>query len=327
MKEKTSIAKDIETAKEKSNLDSACKRLLANKVILAWMLKECLDEFKDESIKDISEKYIEGTPEISAEALHQDETVPEKIIGADTEDKSIFEGVTTYDIKFKAIVPKTDMRVHMYINVEAQNDFYPGYPLIKRGIYYCCRMISAQYSREFTESHYENLKKVCSIWICIDPPENRQNSITSYTIQERTITGNSTVSKENYDLINCIMLCLGNPEDTDGILKLLDVLVAQDINVENKEEILERDFNIEMTHEIKQEVYGMCNYSDGIYNKGIAKGRAEGIAEGIAEGEAKGRAEGRVERDAEIIANMRAAGMSESLIESIIGKPVKMSPA
>ena len=34
------------------------------------------------------------------------------------------------------------------INVEAQNDFYPGYPLVKRGIYDCSRMISPQYGRE-----------------------------------------------------------------------------------------------------------------------------------------------------------------------------------
>ena len=57
--------------------------------------------------------------------------------------------------------------IALIINVEAQNDFYPGYPLIKRGIYYCCRMISSQYGREFTGPHYEKIKKVYSIWICI----------------------------------------------------------------------------------------------------------------------------------------------------------------
>ncbi len=54
--------------------------------------------------------------------------------------------------------------IRLIINIEAQNDFYPGYPLIKRGIYYCSRMISAQYGTEFKNSHYENIKKVYSIW-------------------------------------------------------------------------------------------------------------------------------------------------------------------
>ena len=58
--------------------------------------------------------------------------------------------------------------------MEAQNQFYPGYPLIKRGIYYCCRMVSSQYGTVFTSSHYEKIKKVYSIWICTNPPEYRK---------------------------------------------------------------------------------------------------------------------------------------------------------
>ena len=51
---------------------------------------------------------------------------------------------------------------------------------LKRGIYYCSRMISGQYETAFTNSHYENIKKVYSIWICMNPPKNRENSITRY---------------------------------------------------------------------------------------------------------------------------------------------------
>ena len=173
MKYKSSIAGDIEAAREKANLDAACKRLLANKPILAWIMKSCLFEYADHTIKDIAEKYIEGTPEISSEPVHQDEVIPDKITGSDTGDVSINEGTVTYDIKFTAIIPNTKNKIHMYINIEAQNEYYPGYPLIKRGLYYCCRMISSQYNREFTGAHYEKLKKVCSIWICIDPPQKR----------------------------------------------------------------------------------------------------------------------------------------------------------
>ena len=64
-----------------------------------------------------------------------------------------------YDIRFFAIAPVSGELIRLIINIEAQNDFYPGYPLIKRGIYYCSRMISAQYGTEFTNSHYENIKK------------------------------------------------------------------------------------------------------------------------------------------------------------------------
>lgn len=51
------LAKNITAAGEKAAYDAACKRLLANKVILAWIMKSCLEEYKEFSINDIAEKY------------------------------------------------------------------------------------------------------------------------------------------------------------------------------------------------------------------------------------------------------------------------------
>ena len=65
MKKENILAKRITTAKTLSSYDEACKRLLANKQILAWIMKTCVNEFHNCSIEDIVEKYIEGTPEIS----------------------------------------------------------------------------------------------------------------------------------------------------------------------------------------------------------------------------------------------------------------------
>jgi hypothetical protein len=221
---------------------------------------------------------------ISERAVHQDEDTPGKITGANVESTTLTEGKVTYDIIFTAVIPGTKDRIHMYINVEAQNDYDPGYPLTKRGIYYCCRIISSQYEREFTKSHYENLKKVCSIWICTNPPKEKYNTITEYSIHEKTVVGNSTELKENYDLIKCIMICLGDADDTEGVLRLLDTLMHSDFGAEKKKTIMEKDFGIEMTEEFDREVIEMCNYSKGVEQRGIEKGRAEGRADGRAEG-------------------------------------------
>ena len=40
------------------------------KLILAWILKHCIKEFADYSVEDISEKYIEGKPEVSKSTVH-----------------------------------------------------------------------------------------------------------------------------------------------------------------------------------------------------------------------------------------------------------------
>ena len=188
-------------------------------------MKSCLEEFRDISVEDIAEKYIEGHPRI------------------------------------------------------AQNDFYPGYPIIKRGIYYCSRMISSQYGVEFTKSHFEKIKKVYSIWICANPPKYRQNTINRYRIREEQLVGDVREAEENYDLLTAIVIALGKPGDRNysGILKLLEVLLSSDRLAEEKKRILQEDFQIKMSYELESEVQTMCNLSKGIEEKGIHQGLAQGV--------------------------------------------------
>ena len=190
MKRKSILYKGLEVSRAKEIYDESCENILANKIILAWIMKSCMKEYKDCSIRDIADHYIEGIPEISQREVHRDETPasdPGKIRGENTEDKAVNEGTVRYDIMFRAILPQCQERVELIINIEAQKDFYPGYPLIKRGIYYGCRMISSQYGTIFTNSHYEKIQKVYSIWICFNPPEKRKNSINIYSVKEKIL--------------------------------------------------------------------------------------------------------------------------------------------
>lgn len=272
--EKT-IAKNIRVAVDKANYDAACKRLLSEKIILAWIMKNCIQEYQDCEVNEIAEKYIEDKPQVAEVAVALDETNAASMIhGVASEDTSMTEGTVTYDIRFIAAAPVSGERIRLIINVEAQNDFYPGYPLVKRGLYYCSRMISAQYGTEFTESHYENIKKVYSIWICMNPPKNRKNSITCYHITEENLVGRVKEKETDYDLMTTVMICLGKPEDKQymGVLKLLDVLLSTEINSAEKCRILETDFQIEMTQTLESEVSLMCNLSKGVEEKGLIKG-------------------------------------------------------
>ena len=151
MEHENTLAKNISGAGKGAAVDAACKRLLANKSILAWILKDCVEEYRNCDIRDIVEKYIESEPQIAEVAVNPDETNV-SIRGLSNEDTTLTEGTVTYDIRFMASAPVSGELIQLIINVEAQNDFYPGYPLIKRGIYYCSRMISAQYGVEFTKS-------------------------------------------------------------------------------------------------------------------------------------------------------------------------------
>lgn len=279
----TTIASNIQTADDKANYDAACKRLLSEKIILAWIMKSCLSEYQNCGVDEIARKYIEGSPQVAEAAVAPDVTdVPPVIHGIGSSDSAMTEGTVTFDIRFEAAAPSSGEMIRLIINVEAQNDFYPGYPLIKRGIYYCSRMISSQYGTEFTESRYDNIKKVYSIWICMNPPRNRYNSITRYYITEENLVGHVKERTADYDLMSVIMICLGRPEDEDctGVLKLLDVLLSTETDPAEKCRILEKDFQIEMTRTLESEVSLMCNLSKGVEEKGIAKGIAKGMETG-----------------------------------------------
>lgn len=180
------------------------------------------------------------------------------------------------------------------INVEAQNDFYPGYPILLRGIYSACRMISSQYGRIFKSPHYNALQKVYSTWICTSPPRELENFITQINFEQHNKLGDFSIPKEFYDKISIVLVCLGNSNRTnnDGIVRMLDVLLSAQISKEEKQRILEEEYNLEMSHEFREEFGRMCNLSKGVLEDGIAIGKAEGKAEGIAIGKAEGKVEG-----------------------------------
>ena len=282
MEAETTIAQGLHTTDDSSGYDAACKRVLSEKAILARIMKSCLEEYKDQDVNDIAEKYIEGQPQVSTVPVRPDEGVT-VISGMDTEDKSVHEGSVTYDIRFRAIAPGSDEQIGLIINLEAQNNFYPGYPLIKRGIYYCSRMISSQYGREFAGSHYEKIKKAYSIWICTKPPQYRENTITRYRLTEEYLVGEGKEPTKNYDLLSIIMLCLGGPSGAnyDGILRMLDVLLSSEISEVEKRKILQDDYDIQMTQTMEKEVSVMCNLSKGVMEKGIAKGMTDAILTSI----------------------------------------------
>ena len=234
---------------------------------------------------DIVEKYIEGTPEVGSVGVHVDDTNrPKKstdvIKGSNNEDSTLTEGTLFYDVRFDAIAPKSadsaeqEEVIRLIINVEAQTKFKPGYPLTKRAIYYCSRMISAQHGPIFTKSEYGKIRKVYSIWICMKPPQYRENTITRYRLVEEYLVGEGKEPIRNYDLLSIIMLCLGGPDGSnyDGVLRMLDVLLSNETSEAEKRKILQDDYDIQMTQTMEREVSVMCNLSKGVEEKGVAKG-------------------------------------------------------
>ena len=253
----TYLVNAVDIAKDKAKYDAFSTRILSNKQILAHIVRGAVKEFEGFSIAQIV-NCIEGNPEINLVPVDPGSTNA-AIIGDNTADKVPYEGTVCFDIRFRIVTP-TKERVSLIINVEAQKNFYPGYDLVTRGVYYGARLISSQKDREFEGRHYDDIKKVYSIWVCMNAPKYLQNTVTEYNIQQHKIYGNYS-GKVRYDLMSVIMLCLGNPDDCIGdedkaakLLRLLSVVVSEELTPVQKLHILQEEYHIEVTRDLENEV-------------------------------------------------------------------------
>ncbi|MBR3624196.1 MAG: hypothetical protein IKN43_12710 [Selenomonadaceae bacterium] len=74
--------------------------------------------------------------------------------------------------------------------------------------------------------------------------------------------------------MNIALINLSNPENLkkDNAIKLLSVLLSQEIIATEKKRVLKDNFKIPMTTEIEEGVNYMCNLSDGVERRGMEKG-------------------------------------------------------
>ena len=276
---KTSVACTIENNADHISYDAVCKQLLSEKSILAWIMKYCVSECREMAVEDIA-RCIEASPSVSVTPVFPDENTT-LINGMNTVNTSRDEGTVVFDILFAAMIP-LPKPMRLIINVEAQADFSPHYPLSSRAEYYSARLISSQKGREFTNSHYGDIKKVYTIWICTDPPEYRENTIGRTTTAMRYRFGRVDKLIKGYGLQRTVFVLLGDEEEkeAEGVLRLLDVLFRSEKGIEERKRILEEEFDIVMNEDMEMEVRHMCNLSKGVENRGIRKGIIQGREEG-----------------------------------------------
>ena len=125
--------------------------------------------------------------------------------------------------------------VGVIVNIESQKDDKKPYLMEKRAVYYASRLISAQKEVIFRGQDYQKIRKVYSIWIRINVPEEKKNTLSLYRMKEDVIMGKYKTQKTNYDLMTIVMIRLGKYDDktenklvdkniTHEFLALLEVL-------------------------------------------------------------------------------------------------------
>jgi len=259
--------------------DLLAKSILSKKPVAAYLLKGVVPEFKDASLKDIAEIYIEGEIQVSAVPVNPGKTNTvaklRKIKGLRNEIGFPGEGWNTFDVIFHAVTPETGERIRLIINFEAQKTFSEAtlkYILMKRAVFYGSRLISAQKETEFSGSDYSGVKKVYTIWICMESPMDK-SIINHYRMTEHHLVGKYREPQENYDLLNIVMVYLAPGPVRNKMLSMLQVIFQEtDKSAEEKSKILKKKFDIEVTAEMEEELRSMCNLSEGIYARGVEQG-------------------------------------------------------
>lgn len=152
------------------------------------------------------------------------------------------------------------------------------YRILNRAIFYVSRLISSQKERDFENSSYDDIKRVYSIWICMNMAENTMSHVH---LTKEDLIG-SYEWKGNLDLVNIIMLGLSQdlPEhdETYELHRLLGALLSQELTIDEKLNIIGNEYDIPIEENFRKDVSVMCNLSQGIEEKGIAIGRVEGEA-------------------------------------------------
>lgn len=164
------------------------KELLKDHILLASILKAVVPEYKDVSEYDIAFKYIE----------------PESIC----DDTEISEN--EYGLIFEAKSKERKIQIKLKFDIKVQNDCGPGL-MSRRAVFDGAKMLDTQ------------VDKVCTIWICMNPPSCVSNTITRFKIKESDILGTVDTSNDDCDLLESVIIGLGN-EDASPNNKMFHLL-------------------------------------------------------------------------------------------------------
>ena len=302
----TELKSAVMATDKDAQYDNSAKRLIAHKIILARILVKTVEEFKGMDPIEVA-ALIEGLPYISAVPVEPGLTNAvhfqngQRLVGFNTENQELNEGLVRFDIVF--YVRMKDGLSQIIINVEAQKDEPGEYEILNRAVFYVSRLISSQKERDFENSSYDDIKCVYSIWICMNMEENTMSHIH---LTKEDLIG-SYEWKGNLDLLNIIMIGLAKelPEhdETYELHRLLGALLSRELTVDEKLDIIGKEYDIPLEENFRKDMNTMCNLSQGVKEEGIAIGRAEG--------------------EAGLIAKMYKNGLSIELIASATDKTIE----
>ena len=164
------------------------------------------------------------------------------------------QGMEQYDESVKQVLAHKIILANILVNIEAQKDEPTSYYIQNRAVFYACRMVSSQKERDFTGMNYNDIKKVYTIWICMN---QKENSLNYLHLTNEKLMGKTAIEKAG-DLIHIILLGLAKnlPPYTEEnkLHRRLGALFTNELTIDEKISIIESEYNIESESELRKDV-------------------------------------------------------------------------
>ncbi len=280
----TNLSNAIDAGLENDlRLDTYAKNVLADIQVLSYLLKYATTEFADMTLEEVQNSIEPDGIRVSEVRVEPGLTNIQSIQGDATESNIPNEGCIYFDIVFRA--KAADDVYEIVINVEAQKTSDAKklkYHIENRMIFYIARLVSSQKQVDFEKSNYDDMKKVKSVWICMD---SDVDSIVRYRMIPEVVYGSIDQIPEA-DRIEGIVIRIrtnGNYEESKNQLIAMLEHLFQTTSIEDKKQILMKD-GIKITKTLERSIDDMCNYSALVREKGVEQGRTEGLEQGRTEG-------------------------------------------
>ena len=204
-----------------------------------------------------------------------------RVESSQAEDAIPGESYITFDLRLSLTLHKKSVKI--IINLEAQKSSdvrQIGYHLENRITYYMARLISSQKEVEFFHSDYDNIKKIYSIWICM---ECETDAIRKVLFTSKAVFG-ELIKPMVFDKMCAVIVQMRKQTNqTDSKNRLIAMLedLLRDEEPHIKKRKLKEKYDMQMTVELEGRLANMCNLSDLIEERGIQCGIERGMEQGI----------------------------------------------
>ena len=187
------------------------------------------------------------------------------------------QGMEQYDESVKQVLAHKIILANILVNIEAQKDEPSSYYIQNRAVFYACRMVSSQKERDFTGMNFNDIKKVYTIWICMN---QKENSLNYLHLTNEKLMGKTAIEKAG-DLIHIILLGLAKNlplyTEKNKLHRLLGALFTNELTADEKISIIESEYNIEAKNELRKDVRKVSGLGESLVESAAEEAWEQGL--------------------------------------------------